>query len=117
MNVYLMSIAAPIYFRKCNIKRVRMNIIEMPSNRNSQAPRGHDEPQQLWSEESIMDNGDSVSSESGEDDSGSECEMSVLCRVNQEIWEESSIWDELHVSNVNIEGYVLQRDFNITASV
>ncbi|KAI4467780.1 ion transport protein [Holotrichia oblita] len=73
-----------------------MNIIEMPSNRNSQAPRGHDEPQQLWSEESIMDNGDSVSSESGEDDSGSECEMSVLCRVNQEIWEESSIWDELH---------------------
>ncbi|GJQ76772.1 hypothetical protein Trydic_g15612 [Trypoxylus dichotomus] len=59
-------------------------------------PRIHDEPQKLWSEESVMGNEGSSSNESDADDSGSECEMSELCRVNQEIWNESSIWDELH---------------------
>lgn len=78
-----------------------MNVIEMPSKRNSQPPKSYDEPKQLWSEESAAGNENSSTSSDSEDDSGSECEMSELCRINQEIWDESTIWADLHVSIIH----------------
>nr|XP_022902304.1 transient receptor potential channel pyrexia-like [Onthophagus taurus] len=67
-------------------------------NNNSHIAGKIEEPTPFWTEESVVENEDSGQSsiEIDSDDSDSQCEMNEMCRINQQIWEDNEIVEDLH---------------------